>query len=145
MRLEIASPAAIRRPLLTVSTLVASIALCLSAAGQESADASGAKCGMPKLFAIPPKDQIAGHEEEIRAAAKAYFAGIAAYSACVQAEIIAAGGDRAPGPIKQVLILRNNAAVDEADFMMKRFTDTFGTGTAAPVASAAPAPVPAAR
>jgi hypothetical protein len=97
---------------------------------------------LPKLFVIPPQAEIAGNEPAIRAAAKTYFEGIAAYSACLQAELVAAGGESAPAVVRQVLILRNNAAVEEADYMMKRFTDTFGAAaqdTPLPQQAATPA------
>lgn len=83
-------------------------------------------CDLPKLVAIPPKDQVAGKETEIRAAAVAYFTGIQAYTACVQAELAGAGGDSAPLVVRQVLVARNNAAVAEAQFVMKQFTDNVG-------------------
>jgi hypothetical protein len=112
------------------------MALGFGAAGQQSAGPAKPGCDLPKLFVLPRKDQIAGTEEAVRAAAKAYFTGIAAYSACLQAEILAAGGDAAPDLLRSVLVLRNNAAVDEANYMMKQFTEIFGT---VPVAAASPA------
>ena len=95
-------------------------------------------CDMPKLAIIPPKDQVAGKEPAIRAAANAYFLAMQGYSACVQAELVAAGGDSAPDLVKRVLVSRNNTAVAEAEFMMKLFTDN--VGPADPAAAAAPAP-----
>jgi hypothetical protein len=83
-------------------------------------------CDLPKLVVIPPKDQVAGKEAEIRAAAVTYFTGIQAYTACVQAELAGAGGDDAPVVLRQVLVARNNAAVAEAQFVMKLFTDNVG-------------------
>jgi hypothetical protein len=83
-------------------------------------------CDLPKLAVIPPKDQVAGKEAEIRAAATTYFTGIQAYTACIQAELTGAGGDDAPLVVRQVLVARNNAAVAEAQFMMKLFTDNVG-------------------
>jgi hypothetical protein len=96
---------------------------------------SALACELPKLAVIPPKDQVAGKEQEIRAAANAYFTGMQEYTACVQAELAAAGGDAAPALLKAVLVRRNNTAVQEAEFMMKLFTDNVG-------ASAVPAPGP---
>jgi hypothetical protein len=92
-------------------------------------------CDLPKLVVIPPKDEVAGKEPEIRAAASAYFTGMQAYTACVQAELAGAGGDAAPAIVKRVLVARNNAAVAEAEFMMKLFTDNVGPVDAAPVGS----------
>ncbi len=97
-------------------------------------------CDLPKLAVIPPKDQVAGKEAEIRAAANAYFTGMQAYTACVQGELTAAGGDGAPDVIKRVLVSRNNTAVAEAEFMMKLFTDNVG---AADAPGATPATPPA--
>ncbi len=95
-------------------------------------------CDLPKLAVIPPKDQIAGKEAEIRAAANTYFMGMQAYTACVQSELTAAGGDGAPDLIKRVLVSRNNTAVAEAEFMMKLFTDNVGAAGAPSGAPAAP-------
>jgi hypothetical protein len=89
-------------------------------------------CELPKLAVIPPKDQVAGKEAQIRAAAAAYFTGIQAYTACIQAELAGAGGESAPAVLKQVLIARNNTAVAEAEFMMKLFTDNVGPIEAVP-------------
>jgi hypothetical protein len=68
----------------------------------------------------------------------AYFTGMQAYAACIQAELLAAGGDDAPDLVKKVLVSRNNTAVAEAEFMMKLFTDNVGPADV-PAASAAPA------
>jgi hypothetical protein len=120
------------------------LAFCFGATGQSINTSPGAGCELPKLFVIPPKDALAGKEAEIQAAAKTYFDGIGAYSACIQAELAAAGGDAAPELVRQILIRRNNALVEEADLMMKRFTVTFGVAApSTPVAL--PVAVPAAR
>jgi len=87
---------------------------------------SAMACDLPKLAVIPAKNQVAGKEAEIRTAASAYFTAVQAYTACVQAELAGAGGDSAPTTIKQVLVARNNAAVREAEFMMKLFTANVG-------------------
>jgi hypothetical protein len=101
---------------------------------------SALACDLPKLAVIPPKDQVAGKEAEIRAAANAYFIAMQAYTACVQSELSAAGGDSAPTLVKQILVSRNNTAVAEAEFMMKMFTDNVG-----PAAPPAPAAAPPAQ
>jgi hypothetical protein len=90
-------------------------------------------CDLPKLVVIPPKDQVAGKEAEIRAAASAYFTGMQAYTACIQAELAGAGGESAPDIVKRALVARNNAAVAEAEFVMKLFTDNVGGVDAVPV------------
>ena len=96
-------------------------------------------CDLPKLPVIPPKDQVAGKELLLRAAANAYFTAIQTYTTCIQAELAAAGGDAAPNVVKSVLVLRNNAAVAEAEFMMKLYTENVGATPAdGPPAPAAP-------
>lgn len=101
---------------------------------------AGLACELPKLAVVPPKDEIAGKEAAITADVNRYFTEMQAYSACVQAELTAAGGDSAPDTVKRVLIARNNTAVAEAQFMMKLYNETMGV----PAAGAAPA-APAAR
>ena len=83
-------------------------------------------CELPKLAVIPPKDQAAGKEAEVRAVATQYFTEIQSYTNCIQAELTAAGGDAAPDIVKRVLVSRNNTAVAEAEFMMKLVTDSIG-------------------
>jgi hypothetical protein len=94
-------------------------------------------CDLPKLVAIPPKDQIAGKEAEVRVAATQYFQAMSAYTECVKVELTTAGGDSAPDVLKRVLVSRNNTAVAEAEFMMKLFTDN--VGPLAPAGPVAPA------
>ena len=107
-------------------TTIISTGLLLGVAGNALA------CELPKLAVIPPKDQVAGKEAEIRAAANTYFTAIQAYTACVQSELAAAGGDNAPDLVKRVLVSRNNTAVAEAEYMQKLFTEN--VGAAAPAA-----------
>jgi hypothetical protein len=99
---------------------------------------SAIACDLPKLVVIPPKDQVAGKEAEIRTAAMAYFTAMQAYTACLQAELAGFGGESAPSVVKKVLVARNNAAVAEAEFMMKLFTDNVGAVNAVPVGEASP-------
>jgi hypothetical protein len=94
---------------------------------------SALACDLPKLAVIPPKDKVAGKEAEIRAAASAYFTAMQAYTACIQAELAAVGGDSAPTTVKRTLVARNNAAVAEVEFMMKLFTDNVGPINSVPV------------
>ena len=99
---------------------------------------SALACTLPKLALIPPKDQIAGRESEVMAAMMDYSTGMDAYVGCIRAELDAAGGDNAPATVKSVLVLRNNTAVAEKEFMIRLYTEN--------VASAAPAaPAPAGR
>jgi hypothetical protein len=104
-------------------------------------------CELPNLAIIPPKDQIAGKEDAVRVAATAYFEAMKVYTACIQAELTAAGGDAAPTLVKRVLVSRNNTAVAEAEFMMKLYNETVspfaalpGALPGAPAAPAAAAP-----
>jgi hypothetical protein len=94
---------------------------------------SAMACDLPKLAVIPPKDEVAGKEAEIRAAANVYFTAMQAYTACIQAELAGAGGETAPDIVRRVLVSRNNTAVAEAEFMMKLFTDNVGAVEAAAV------------
>ena len=90
---------------------------------------SALACELPKLAVIPPKDQVAGKEAEIRTAANAYFTGMQAYTACIQAELDGRRRRRRrPTSSRRVLVSRNNTAVAEAEFMMKLFTDNVGAG-----------------
>lgn len=95
--------------------------------------ASALACELPKLVVIPPKDQVAGKEAEIRAAASAYFTAMQAYSACIQAQLVGAGGDAAPDLVKRVLVSRNNAAVAEAEFVIKLYTENVGQVEGPPI------------
>jgi len=88
-------------------------------------------CELPQLAIIPAKKDLAGKEAEVRTEARAYFAAMQAYTACIQADLAAAGGESAHALVKRSLILRNNAAVAEANFMMKLFTDNVGPVTPA--------------
>jgi hypothetical protein len=93
---------------------------------------SAVACELPKIPIIPPKDEVAGKEAQLRTAAAAYFTAMQAYTACVQAELQGAGGDSAPDLLKRVLVARNNTAVAEAEFMMKLFTANVGPVEGAP-------------
>ena len=66
------------------------------------------------------------------------------YTACIQAELAAAGGDAAPELVKRMLVSRNNAAVAEAEFMMKLFTENVGAAPQRPGRGPAASPRPAA-
>ena len=101
---------------------------------------SALACDLPKLTVIPPKDEVAGKEAEIRAAAATYFTAMQAYAACLQQELTAAGGDSALDLVKRILVSRNNTAVAEAELMVKLFETNVGpaAGGAPPAAPAAP-------
>jgi hypothetical protein len=113
---------------------IVSASLALGLAG------SALACDLPRLIAIPAKDQVAGKEAEIRMAANTYFTAMQAFAACIQQEIAAAGGESAPDLVRRILISRNNTAVAEAQFMMKLFEAN--VGPADPAAAAAPPAAP---
>jgi len=104
---------------------------------------SALACDLPKLAVIPPKAQIVGNDGPVRLAANAYFTAMQAYAACIQQELVAAGGDSAPDLVKRILVSRNNTAVAEAEFMMKLFETNVGPADPAAAAPPAAAPPPA--
>ena len=93
---------------------------------------AGFACPLPPLVAIPAKDQVAAVEPDVRAATAQYFENVKAFTACVQAELTAAGGDAAPPPLRGALIRRHNAVVAEAETVLKLFTANVGAGQSAP-------------
>ncbi|HVY65667.1 MAG TPA: hypothetical protein VHH11_12670 [Gammaproteobacteria bacterium] len=105
-------------------TLIAG--LLLSVAG-----AAGA-CELPKLVVIPPKEDVVGKEEGIRQAFMQYRQGMETYTACVQSELTAAGGDKAPAAIKAALVQRNNVAVAEVQAVDKLFNTNVGSAPVSP-------------
>lgn len=115
-------------------TTIVSAGLLCAVAG------SALACDLPKLAVIPPKAQIVGNDGPVRVAANAYFTAMQTYAACIQQELVAAGGDSAPDLVKRILVSRNNTAVAEAEFMMKLFETN--VGPADPAAAAPPAAAP---
>jgi hypothetical protein len=97
----------------------------------------GLACDLPPLVMIPAKEDAIGKEDAIRAETAKYFQAMQAYTQCVQAALVAAGGDAAPTITKAVLVRRNNAAVAEAEAVLKAFTERVG-----PIAQSGP-PAPA--
>jgi len=83
-------------------------------------------CELPPLVAIPSKDKVGDQATAIREATKTYFDAMKTYTDCVQAELTAAGGDKAPTLMKTVLVARNNAAVAEYDAVKKLFDANVG-------------------
>ncbi len=61
-----------------------------------------------------------------------YREGMQAFTQCVQAELAAAGGDKAPVVVKAALVQRNNQAVAEVAAMDKLFADNVGPIGASP-------------
>lgn len=103
------------------------------------AGAAGA-CDVPKLMVIPKKEEAVGKEEGLRAAYMQYRQGMEAYTQCIQAELTAAGGDKAPTAVKAGLVLRNNTAVAEVQAMDKLFNESVGGAPISPGPSPQPAP-----
>lgn len=109
---------------MTYGRIVCAVLLC------GAASASFA-CDMPALIAIPAKDAVAGKEQELRDAMAVYYQGMQAYTACVQKELEAAGGDKAQPIVRSVLVQRNNMAVAEVQTMVKLFNANVGQLAAA--------------
>ena len=89
-------------------------------------------CPLPPLVPIPPKEQAAAVEADVRAATAKYVEDIKAFTACVQAELAAAGGETAPPVLRSTLIRRHNAAVAEAEAVLELFAANVGAGQALP-------------
>ena len=85
---------------------------------------TGDNCDLPPLLMIPAKENIRGREKEIRTAAATYFTAMQEYTACVQGRLLAVGGAEAPPSVKSIYVARNNAAVAEAEYVMKLFTNS---------------------
>src|SRR5262245_45719896 len=82
--------------------------------------AAGA-CDLPALMVVPPAGTVDDFAGQRIAQMQRYVTGIREYTACVQAELAAAGGDAAPESLRNALIGRNNAAVAEARVVMDLF------------------------
>ena len=119
-----------------ITTIVSAGLLCAVAG-------SALACDLPKLAVIPQKALIVGNDGPVRVAANAYFTAMQAYAACIQQELVAAGGDSTPDLVKRILVSRNNTAVAEAEFMMKLFETNVGPADPAAAAPPAAAPPPA--
>jgi hypothetical protein len=79
-------------------------------------------CDYPPLPVIPPPDDLSTRDKErVQEDVVKYFDGMRVYAGCVQAELAAAGNDAAPSSIKSVFVARNNAAVAEAQVVIKLY------------------------
>jgi hypothetical protein len=85
--------------------------------------AAASACDLPKLVAIPSADDLGGDTPQLFVRVQAYVTGIRTYTACIQAELAAGGGDAAPVSLRAQLIARNNAAVAEARAVLASFSD----------------------
>jgi hypothetical protein len=113
------------------------VAAVLLASGSASV---GLACDMPPLVVIPEKASADTSPQVVQQEFQKYYDAITAYTACVQGELDAAGGDSAQTIVKAVLVQRNNYAVAEAQAMRKVFDAYVGAAAVGPPASPAPAP-----
>lgn len=100
----------------------------------------GLACTLPPLVAIPAKNAVGDKGPQIQQETSQYFEAMKVFTACVQAELTAAGGDAAQSVAKAVLVQRNNSAVAEVQAVLKAYNDSFGSAAAVPGAPAGPAP-----
>jgi hypothetical protein len=84
-------------------------------------NATALACDLPKLIAVPDTGKVGNESSRLIVEMQSYVTGIRAYTACIQAELAAAGGDAAPESLRGTLITRNNAAVDEARTVIALF------------------------
>lgn len=75
-------------------------------------------CTVPPLVNIP--DDAKSQAEKVQQEFKDYYDKMKGYTACIQNELTAAGGDNAPKLTKMVLVARNNAAVAEVEAVRKQ-------------------------
>jgi hypothetical protein len=86
-------------------------------------NAAAAACDLPALMVIPAAGTVDDFAGQRIGQMQRYVTGIRDYTACLQAELAAAGGDAAPASVRDVLIDRNNAAVAEARVVMDLFAE----------------------
>jgi hypothetical protein len=84
-------------------------------------NATALACELPKLVALPAAGDVGDESWRLIGEMQSYVTNIRAYTACVQAELVAAGGDAAPESLRGTLTRRNNAAVDEARTVIASF------------------------
>lgn len=85
---------------------------------------NGAACELPALAVVPTTigDNVAGVLLDVRR----YSDAIIEYTACLKAELAAAGGDSAPALVRSVLVGRNNYAVAEHKAVTDLYTARVG-------------------
>ena len=93
--------------------LCGSLLLCVNAVASA--------CDLPALVILPAPGTAGDASAQLIVDMQRYVGGIRAYTACVQAEIAAAGGDSASESLRTLLIRRNNGAVAEAKALMELF------------------------
>jgi len=84
-------------------------------------NAAAAACDLPALMVIPAAETVDDFAGQRIVEMQRYVSGTLEYTACLQAEIVAAGGDAAPPSVRDVLVRRNNVAVAEAKVVMELF------------------------
>ena len=101
--------------------LCGSLLLCVNAVASA--------CDLPALVILPAAGTAGDASAQLIVDMQRYVGGIRAYTACVQAEIAAAGGDAAPESLRTLLVRRNNGAVAEAKALMAAVRRARGAGT----------------
>src|SRR5690606_37422389 len=61
-------------------------------------------CDLPPLVAVPAKGDAGADTAQLQTDVAAYVEAMRAFTACVQAELVAVGGDSAPTVVKAVLV-----------------------------------------
>lgn len=108
--------------------------------------AAAIACENPPLVQIPAGGLDERARQRVADDFGEYIEAMKVYTACIQAELAAAGGDNAPPLMKAALVMRNNGAVAEVNAMIKVFNDRLGAAAEGPpVPGAAPAPEQAPR
>jgi hypothetical protein len=83
-------------------------------------------CEQPSLPVIPAQPDVAGQEERIVHEVHDYAYAATAYLRCIEAEIKAASGRRSDPFRRDLLVRRNNAAVQEMNAVTQLFVDRVG-------------------
>jgi hypothetical protein len=78
-------------------------------------------CDLPPLVAIPAAGNVGEQSAPLIVAVQRYVEGIRGYTACIRADLVAAGGDTAPESLRNQLTVRNNGAVAEARAVLASF------------------------
>jgi len=86
-------------------------------------NAAAAACDLPALVILPAPGTVGDASAQLIVDMQRYVGGIKSYTACVQAELAAAGGDAAPETLRALLTRRNNGAVAEAEALMGLFSE----------------------
>jgi hypothetical protein len=78
-------------------------------------------CDLPPLVAIPAAGNVGEQSAPLIVAVQRYVEGMRGYTACIKADLVAAGGDTAPESLRNQLTVRNNGAVAEARAVLASF------------------------